>query len=203
MFQKPFVLAGLAVAATFAFTLDTVAQAQGPQRVPRVMAIWGNGQPPAPLDWDDEESVAMIVMPKTVEFDSFLTGVNPFDLSDYEKIVDTIATNRPDLVAKEQINGLATILFLALDDGTFLSGKEVRNVRQGGPELLPLVYWESGPPPNGAMAQAGPDGDITVLGTFWFKENSGTYPIASGAFILTTQQNATHRGQIAIGWFTK
>ena len=196
----PACIAAVTLVSTFG-----ICSANAGERVARVMVIWGNAAPRPALDWDAEGSVAMIVMPKDTEQDSFNTGVNPFDLSDFDRIADTIAANRPDL-SEDVVTDLAAILFTALDDGSFLSSKEVRNVRQGGPDLIENIYWDNGPaglPAQGSMAQAGPDGDIAVLGTFWFKANSGTYPIPSSDFILTSQASATHSGQIAIGWFTK
>jgi hypothetical protein len=181
---------------------------------------------PVPLDWDAEGSVAMVVMPQVAP------NTPPWDLcaasDDYwhpgaywrsdnmrNAIVNTLESNLADRIiageiTEEELLLIADLLFDAFDAGVWRLYHEVTHVAQGGAERLTNVYFDS-VPPNGAMAQAGPDSDIVVLGEFGFHtitaseaSSSGGWVTAGERVVVDISSNAvSRRAQLAIGWFTK
>ena len=85
---------------------------------------------------------------------------------------------------------------------------------QGGVER-PWVYFDSWAPlPNGTVARAGSEGDILVLGTFYFRQKTSSdegWPyflvdVPNNTWLVLDPDmaaSATRRVQIAVGWFTE
>jgi hypothetical protein len=221
MSKKPHLLAGLAAVAVVLSTLAHSAQAQGPDRVPRFMMttwVYKWQEFPAPLDWDAEGSVAMIVMPRLVQTEPKLFAsacdVHPSDPAYsetiYGAIVNTLERNLAERISDGEITEaeialIADLLFDALNGSQWSCYREVTHVAQGGAERLTDVFFD-GTPPNGAMAQAGPDGDVLVLGEFWFRPLLDMESVCNpaGRLLVTDSYSAAYyKTQLAIGWFTK
>lgn len=236
MFKKPHFLAGLAAAVVVWSTVANSAWAAPPERVPRFMMTFGYvWDPPAPLDWDAEGSVAMVVMPQDVEqphvryvnpacdcgiLPPYMTHYTSHDMV-YDAIMNTLERNLADRVdageiTQEEIAAVGEMLF-GLFDGEALRPvalqREVTHVAKGGAQRLTNVYFDA-LPPNGALAQAGPDGDVLVLGEFCFHRITETEASTSmghmfnDALVVVDPDvwgpgSVTHTAQIAIGWFTK
>ncbi|MHC4405500.1 MAG: hypothetical protein ACYTG0_38120 [Planctomycetota bacterium] len=220
MSKKPHFLAGLAAAAVVLSTLASPAWAQDPERVPRFMMTWGYAwAPPDPLDWDLEGSVAMVVMPRLVDgypkpfataYDLGFPGSPDHPDTIYGAIVNTLESNLAERISageitEAEIAAIAELLFDALDGAWWNCNREVTHVAKGGAERLTNVYFDASPP-NGAMAQAGPDGNVLVLGEFWFHEfGPGESELNNSGTLVVTESSAyaNYAAQIAIGWFTK
>lgn len=223
MSKKPHLLAALVAAAVVVSTLVRPAWAGGQDRVPRFMMIYYYlGQTPVPLDWDAEGSVAMIVMPRLVtehQLKQFAIACEddpegwPANSNTiYSAIVNTLNRNLQEKlgsgeVTQAEIALIADLLFDAMDGQTWYCEHEVTHVAKGGAERLTNVYFE-GVPPQGAMAQGGPEGDVLVLGEFWFCElgygGSFCYQNLAGGLVVTNNPSLiSARAQFAIGWFTK
>lgn len=193
-----------------------------------MMVDWG--WPPVPLDWDAEGSVALVVMPQDVEDSgllSFAIACEPYPPWYDETytapdnirrtIVNTLNRNLAERIESGEITEaeiavIADMLFEAFDGGLWLRTNEVTHVAKGGAERLTNVFFDwnrdldTPYPPQGAMAQAGPDGDVLVLGEFWFRVlgNMESYCNESGTWVLTDNPlSIDSKAQLVIGWFTR
>jgi hypothetical protein len=199
-----------------------------PERVLRFMMSDLGVCDTVPLEWDAEGSVAMIVMPQAapeadaMAFATVWEGQLPppycyFDPAAadviYGVILNTLNENLETKIdsgeiTPEEILVIADLLFDAFNGGTWNVLNEVTHVATGGATRLTNVYFNAGPccglPPQGSMAQAGPDGDVLVLGEFGFRFLSSGESYGNKAGIpVVTDTDPHFRAQLAIGWFTR
>ena len=148
--------------------------AQAPKHVARVMMTWG--QAAAPLDWDREGSVAIVVLPAQLAKD---TAVLDIAVPDISVVENTLANNLPDLDS-EAISLLADLVVSSFKPWgeenilrtSFFTTPAI-HVKVGSAELFAgdpkFMFWDTKVAPSGAKAQAGPKGDVLVLGKFYFR----------------------------------
>lgn len=180
------------------------ASAQQPDLTTRVMIAWNVDKP---LDWDQEGSLALVVLPKRP--DSTM-AVREIAIPDTQVITDTLAKGFPD-VAEEEISWLAQQLLAAFEPQgednilrTSFVTAPVAHVTTGGTEFLDgktdYVCWDRSPPPSGATAQAGRQGDVLVLGQFFVKQNlDGSHALPASTWVLVDDSEAAPAVQIADG----
>ncbi len=198
-------VACLAVGAAVFVAGMAPAFAEAPDRVPRIMMVWRSA---TPLNWEAEESVALVVG-QFFAFDSMPTALLAPGV-----IEQTLRLNRPDLNDGE-IASLSARLTDAFQRKTFIGiAGQVNLVTATGVER-PYVYFDNQTPLlPGTMAQAGPEGDILVLGTFYFRQKiwaDGLVPpyylldVPDGTWLVLNPDtlSATSRAEVAIGWFNK
>jgi hypothetical protein len=181
------------------------APAQQPQLITHVMLLWG----PVSLEWDQQESLALVVLPDDPAEDR---DVREVTIIDTDVITNTLTAKFPDL-AEEDIAYLAELLLAAFEPqgeenvlrASFVTAP-VAHVTTGGAEFLcgdsNPVFWDGSPPPSGATAQAGQRGGVMVLGEF-FVRRKPEGPLSTNTYILVEQSESAIPVQIALGLFTE
>jgi len=180
------------------------------------------------LDWEAEGAVAMVVMPKKTDpaIVSFVHAIDDDWYGNvncsgrmYEAIATTLQANLAERIitgeiTEGQLVAIADFLFDVFDGNSICRDPQVKLVAKGGGERLMNVWFDYTDvllPRPGAKAQAGPDGDVLVLGEFWFHEVTGAEEMSSygtmrageKAVTIGVGAGVTHKAQVAIGWFTK
>ena len=185
------------------------APAQQPQLTTRVIMTWGATA--ARVDWGNEGSLALVVLPE--QPDTKVT-MREIAIPDTDVITNTLAAGFPD-VAEEEISWLAEQLLSAFEpqgDKNILRASfvtaPVAHVTTGGTEFLTgaadRVFWDRSPPRSGATAQSGSRGDVIMLGEFFVRQNrDGTHALPKSTWILVEDSEAATSVQVAIGLFTE
>ena len=158
-------------------------QAEGPQKEFRYFAVVQ--MPPGYPDFTSEESVVVVAHPQQDEPSGRL------------RFAATWAAN------PEWLRGTHWLLASATHATT---GKPARGYFAWPEEQLP-PSGQAGLPPSGAVAKAGPDGDIVVLHKFFIVDEQNSYYCGGDCGLRVLGENdyvlPTMVMWICAGWFTK
>ena len=164
-------------------------QAEGPQKVFRYFAVVA--VPPGYPDFTSEESVVVVAHPR------------PDEPSGRLRFAATWAANPEWLRGSYWLLASATHVTTGQPAGGSFAWPEA--------ELAPSV--QAGLPPSGAVAKAGPEGDIVVLAKYWIvdEQDTGSCGTDCGLRVLGEDDGNPPPGPIVptmvmwicAGWFTK